>query len=424
MWRPLGLALGLVLIHPATSSAQAVRLHDTGGEQLTRQALTTFSKIQAPDTTVFTDMLRNLNAGHDRNLTVLWERGQANLSTQVDRLVEWNWGTFVQEAERTQREFLRAYQKAAGLQEESARGLDQLAAEVKLIEHLLRAAKQELAREGAGPPEVGQACESLWSAIAEFQKISADPVLSKRLVKLQLSQTQGYLQKLANLAKKPETQEGLQPVYVDLGVTLVAFELESLETELAYHQWTLRTAGERAARLRKIAGRPGGVAARATNPSLNGADPGGPGEIASILRDARPSAEFQGRNRFGATENELILVTLNRLARKAHEKGVAPAAADTSPEYANQFPDAVALRDLLEDLASYASIVGYQKFLLEADGIEDDFHSRRESIFLTELETKKLNVLLAHTMGGLLAYYGGGIRPADIANLAGLGLLW
>lgn len=427
----LAIALGFALLRPAAASAQTVRLHDTGSEQLSREALATFGKIRTPSTSVFTDMLRNLNAGHDRNLTVLWEQGQANLSTRVNRMVEWNWGTFVKEAEQTQREFLRAYQTAAREREEITPGLDQLAAQVKLVEGLIQAAKRELAREGAGPREVSQACESLGSAIGEIQKIAADPVLSKKLTRLRLPWMPGYLQKLAELTKGKETEEGLQPIYVDLAMTLTALELESLKTELAYRQWVARTASERLQRLTKIVGSSSGEGTAGGTAGL-AAQPGGParedpGEIIAILRDSRTSgsgAESQGRNRFGAGENELILVTLDRLARKAHQAGLAPAAGETSPDFEKQFPDAVALRELLNDLAKYASIVGYQKFLLEADDIDNDFHSRRETIFLTELETKKLNVLMAHSLSGLSAYYGGGIRPADILNMAGLGLLW
>lgn len=417
----MAIALGLVIFQPIASSGQDVRLKDTGSEQLAREALTTFGKIQTPPTSVFTDMLRNLNAGHDRNLTVLWEHGQADLSTRVNRMVEWNWGTFVKEADETRIEFLRAYQKAASQQEESREGLDHLAAEVKLVERLIQAAKRELAREGAGQREISQACESLGSAIAEIQKTAADPVLSKKASRLQLAWMPGYLQKLAELIKAPETQEGFQPVYVDLGITLATLELESLKTELAYREWVARTAGERVQRLRKIVGPSSGDGSGAQAGSPRSEEPG---EIAAILRDARVSSEFHGRNKFGAAENELILVTLDRLARKGHQAGFAPAAAETSPDFEKQFPDIVALRGLLDDLASYASIVGYQRFLLEADDIDDDFHSRRASIFLAELETRKLNVLMGHTLTGLTAYYGGGVRPVDILNMAGLGLLW
>ncbi len=421
-WLPrLAIALGFVILRPAASSAQDVRLKDTGSEQLARQALSTFGKIQTPPSSVFTDMLRNLNAGHDRNLTVLWERGQADLSTRVNRMVEWNWGTFIKEAEQTRGDFLRAYQKAASQQEESAEGLDHLAAQVKLVDSLIQAAKRELAREGAGQREVSQGCESLGSAIAEIRKLAADPVLSKKLSRLRLPWMPGYLQKLAELINAPETREGLEPVYVDLGITLATLELDSLKTELAYQQWVSRTAGERVQRLRKIVGPSFGDG---PPPQAGGSRSEEAGEIETILRDARASSEFHGRNKFGAAENELILVTLDRLARKAHQAGLSPAGAEASPDFEKQFPDVVALRGLLDDLASYASIVGYQKFLLEADDIDNDFHSRRASIFLTELETRKLNVLMGHTLSGLSTYYGGGIRPVDILNMAGVGLLW
>jgi hypothetical protein len=114
------------------------------------------------------------------------------------------------------------------------------------------------------------------------------------------------------------------------------------------------------------------------------------------------------------------MITLKRLARKAHEEGKLALEATGESEFKERFPNTVALRELLDTLASYASIEGYQKFLLEVDANEDEFHSRRESIMLAQIEDRKLDMLLAHALQGVLAYQGGGIRPTEFLNLAGM----
>lgn len=419
------LAIPLLGLSPARGLAQIIHLHDSDSEQLARETLQNLNTLETPESSMFQNMLRNLDAAHQRSLAVLWERGQATLASRVDKIVEWNWNTFTQEVQASESEFIAAYEKAVLARKESALGLDHLAAGINAAEAEIRAAKEELAHHDAGEREVSRAIEHYESAVGEIQKIAADQDLAKKLKNFQLDKMQGYLRKLQDLAKKADTKAGLRPLYLDLGLSLAILEIDELKAEFEYRRWAQSAVEDRVGRLMNIVGNRGADGAigpkpiQVARPSDDGAGNSDRGVIEGILQTVRPNGALHGENAFGAQGDELIMATLERLARKAHQETISQSTSGPGDNFNRRYSNSVALRDLLDRLASYASIVGYQKFLLEADENEDNFQSRRESILLTQIEDRKLDILLAHALQGLLAYQGGGVRPMEILNMAG-----
>lgn len=412
-------AISLALLLPSLALAQLVHLHDSESEHLAREALSTLNKLETPASGMFQGMLRNLDAAHQRALSVLWERGQANLASRVDKMVEWNWRTFSKEVESSQNQFVEAYKRAVVLRQESSDCVDNLGPKLEAAEGHLKAAKEELGRHDAGEREFSRAIEHYESAVGEMQKITADPSLARHLKRLELGKRQGYLKKLQNMVKAADTKAGLRPLYLDLGLALAMLEMGELKAEFEYHKWAVAVAGERLGRLEKILGSAPGDPGPTTNHFPGGDGNSSPGAFAIMLQDSRAGADLDGKNAFGGEPDELIVITLKRLARNAHEEGNLSADAAGIGEFSKRFPANVALRELLNLLASYASIEGYQKFLLEADANEDGFQSRRESIILAQIEDRKLDMLIAHALQGALAYQGGGLRPMEILNMAG-----
>ena len=418
------LAIPLLGLSPARDLAQIVHLHDSESEQLARDTLQNLNTLEMPESSMFQNMLRNLDAAHQRSLAVLWERGQATLASRVDKMVECNWNTFTQEVQASEGEFIAAYQKAVLARKESALGLDHLGAGINAAEAEIRAAKEELAHHDAGEREVSRAIEHYESAVGEIQKIAADQDLAKKLKNFQLDKMQGYLRKLQDLAKKADTKAGLRPLYLDLGLSLAILEVDELKAEFEYRRWALLAAEDRVGRLKHIVGNLGADRAIGPKPT-QGARPGDDGAgdtergaIEGILQNTRPNEALHGQNAFGAQGAELIMSTVERLARKAHQETTSQSTSGADDNFTRRYSNSLALRDLLDKLASYASIVGYQKFLLDADENEDNFQSRRELILLTQIEDRKLDILLAHALQGLLAYQGGGVRPMEILNMA------
>src|SRR5260370_39359823 len=162
--------VSLALLAPSVTLAQLVHLHDSESEQLARDALSSMNKLETPASGMFQGMLRNLDAAHQRALSVLWERGQTNLASKVDKMVEWNWKTFSAEVESSQAQFIEAHGKAALLRQESSECVDSLETKLDAAEVQLKAAKEELGRHDAGEKEISRAIEHYESAIGEMQE--------------------------------------------------------------------------------------------------------------------------------------------------------------------------------------------------------------------------------------------------------------
>ena len=74
------------------------------------------------------------------------------------------------------------------------------------------------------------------------------------------------------------------------------------------------------------------------------------------------------------------------------------------------------LRNLLDVLGRYTSIVGYHKYLLLADTIEAGTDAHLFSIRLSALNTRNREMLVSHGLDGLASYHAGGLKPEEITN--------
>ena len=110
-------------------------------------------------------------------------------------------------------------------------------------------------------------------------------------------------------------------------------------------------------------------------------------------------------NGFLRDPNEQILVTVGTLAEDASkEVGTTPKAT-------------LALRNLMDVLARYTSLVGYQRFLLLRSGIEAVTEEQLAAIRVSAVNANSRATLISHGLEGITTYEQGGITPEDVANV-------
>jgi len=110
-------------------------------------------------------------------------------------------------------------------------------------------------------------------------------------------------------------------------------------------------------------------------------------------------------NRFDATPDEMIVVSVGRLAKQAN--ALTSCGVQTSQ----------ILEQMLDLLSLYGSIVGVRTYMVEASDLDFTSDELRFQIRLAELNAREHEYLIASALKGLDLFEQGGIKSEDVANL-------
>ena len=71
----------------------------------------------------------------------------------------------------------------------------------------------------------------------------------------------------------------------------------------------------------------------------------------------------------------------------------------------------------MDVIARYSSLVGYQRFLLLKDGIDEVTDEQLLAVRMSAVNADSRAQLISHGLEGIATYEAGGITPDDLANV-------
>lgn len=411
-----------VLLLAAVAPAQ-IRLHDPANEELAKKTRDAFAEFSKADDNVFETMISNTLTIKAATLEHLYELNRQNQQDTINVIPVKTWGQLLADVEQTQAEFLRTYNDARKILE--ARNQPQPVPDMKAALAAARERAKTLADEKAKKeaelnvkaPKLEDLKKSL-EGVRDAVAASAKPV--KKLsdlaafqnLKTALERTReakDWLDALEKAANAP----GLQLLILDLGVRQQQFEVERLRLNIEEDEAD-RAIAERIAQRLKIVWGDGSV--DPSDPNKKRAGQGLFGQIYGNLRPCPPGqpCAFTEQCTAGALCSQPIL-TEQMMSQQVLET-VGLLATTAEGEVGKPLKSTQHLRNLLDVLARYVSLVGYHRYLLLADTIEAGSNEHLFSIRRSALNTRNREMLVGHGLEGLTAYHEGGLKPEEIAN--------
>jgi len=395
-----------VLLLPISGSSQ-IRLHDAAKDDLAKKTRDSYAEFTKDDNNIFETMISNTLALQNATLAHLMELNRQTRRDTVNIIPVSTWDKLLRtDVPRTQQQFLDAYNASKLILDPMAAALPDLnAALTDEKAQLVAKTADKLAKQaalGAEAPKLENlktSLETLKDRVATSEKpvknlsdLSAE-FSNLKAVWASINEVKDWL----DAAEKASNAPGLQLTILDLGVQHQQFVVDRLKLQVEQAKAAEARAKRIDERLTVVWG-DGSIDARG-RPTK--------GLFGQIYRTLTPNLASSDELQypFVTDENEQVLQTISRLA----------AVAET--EVGGKKPDAtLQLRDLMDILSRYVTLVGYQQYLLLADTIEAGADVNLFSIRLSAINTREREMLVAHGLDGLVAYHSGGLKPEEIAN--------
>ncbi len=409
----LKLAVFVIL---TTAAFAQVRLYDPVNDDLAKRTRDAFAEFSKGDSSIFETMTRNTLALKSATLTQLYDLNEQCLQDKINLIPTWTWTKLASDVESTQQDFLDAYHAAEMMLDTSMTAPPDAKSALNAAQDRLKkmqAEKEESEKKfNHEVPQLAKLKSSLQD-LKDGVAASAKPV--KKLSDLAQFKSlkdawdaTGDIKDWFTAAEKAEATPGLQLTILDLGIQHKQFEVQRLQLEFERADAAYKIEQRISQRLQMVWGD------GSMDPSgkrLNG------GLFAKIYANititkkctegpdtAGTSGQTCLKYPFVSDPSEQVLQTAGKLARKANaEVGKEPEAT-------------LELRDLMDTLSRYASLIGYHKYLLLSDTIEAATDKHLFAIRLSALNTQDREMLVSHGLDGLAAYYAGGVKPEEIAN--------
>jgi hypothetical protein len=410
----LFLCCACVGLIPTATPAQ-IRLHDPINDELARKSRDAFKEFSNADANVFDTMINNTLALKTATLNRLRELNRQASGDKINQLPLMTWAEFLTEVEDTQKGYLNVYKSAHAILDEAmgqppdpalqnATDLKTaLAAARKKLESLQKTRDDKQVELNATAPKLDELKKSL-DKLKDEIGASTQPI--KHLSDLSefshleaVWSTVKDLKDWFEMAKKASNTPGLQLTLLEMGVQHQQAEVERIKLQIEKSDSAAKILERMDKRLTSVWG----------SGELDKDRRLSQGLFKQIYANIDPACETgcpPSPQRFVNSSNsgEQILVTIGKLAKLAHG------------EVGTELVATTQLRDLLDVLGRYVTLVGYQKYLLLADAVEAGTDTQLFAIRLSALNTKDREALVSNGLDGLAAYHSGGLKPEQIAN--------
>ena len=397
-------AVVLVLLLPISGSSQ-IRLHDSAKDDLAKKTRDAYAEFTKEDNTVFDKMISNTLALKSATLTHLMDLNSQARRDTINLIPVSSWQKLRDiYVPQTQEQFLTAYNGSRLIMNlqgatDLKKALDQAKAELAARTDAKKKKSDELNVEEPKLQDLKNSLEAIKNQIVTSPKpvksLSDFPAQWDNLKNIwkSVSEVKEWLE----AAEKASHAPGLQLTILDLGVQHQQFVVERLKLQLEEEQ----AAEARAARIEHHLELVLGPDAE----MVNGRPKAGLfGQIYRALTINAPKTEDL-RYPFVTDETEQVIQTIGKLAVLAEKE------TDGQPLVAT-----MKLRDLMDVLSRYVTLVGYHQYVLLAEMIEAGVDKNLYAIRLSAINTKEREMLVSHGLEGLAAYHAGGLKPEEIAN--------
>jgi hypothetical protein len=406
----LGRCLALAVI--TTNGFGQLRLYDSGADDLAKKTQSAFEEFSKGDSNIFETMVANTLALKEATLTQLYDLNKQAVQAKVNVIPEWTWTRLREEVKTSQGDFLDAYKAAQVIFSGSPSTVSSASAALKEAQARLKTlSDQKTAKAQAlgDPTKTGESSnlKNMQDALKKVRDgvaASTKPIHSlSDLAEFQnlktvwsgIQDAKSWL----DAVEKSTSAPGLQLTILDMAVQRQQIKVDRLQLDLDHASAEQEIAARIARRLEQV-WRDGSLN------SSNELRQGEFGIVYSYLEICSPSDECQHRFLTAAPNlNEQVMQTIGRLSMLANT------------EIARPLDSTLTLRNLLDILGRYVSLIGYQRYLLASDMIEAVTEDQIFAIRESALNTKERSVLISHGLQGLAAYHAGGIKPEDIANM-------
>lgn len=391
----------LILTHHAL--AQGIYVHNAEGDKIAEQAKNSFKQVSTSDSNVFTTMLSNTSALQDKTIQQLYALSQESARANANKIPLMTWREMIGDVLSRQQEFLRAYQTTAIIMHAARAEVHDLQTAVAEANRQrdemtkqLAAKKASLSAENPKLSDMKDSLSKLKASLQQTSKIHKLSDLADYKEFTQIWNSIASAKDWLNKAEKATGGPGEQLLILDLAVQLHANTVKQLQLEEQATEARLSNAHLVSVQLEKAVG----------SGSVNGDGHLREGDFGKIYRYLMPCAVPDCPSHpFVGNSDEQVLTTIGILSQRANE------------EVGAKFEATLALQNLMDVIARYSSLVGYQRFLLLKDGIDEVTHEQLFAIRTSAVNADSRAQLISHGLEGIATYEAGGITPDDLANV-------
>ena len=401
-WRVLVAALMVVgLVVGMVCPAAGQRLHDASKAQLTQDAVKKFDDVASKNNDLYELALKNVKVVHAADLEMLRQRNKATLNSELEILPTMTWAGLFQRLTEKRQQLLT--HMPSGALSTGGTAEEKKAALRKKIDDL----QKRIA-------EVNSASQTALPTVKDIHTFLNNAIQTGQIQKTDLSSLQAKAKQLPDLfgqLKKIEiglvaAPRGLEPVILDSQLKQAQIELDRISLQQQHDKDMEDALKSQLALVSELTGEV------AVPLSCGSRDDIGIFRYfrALCVEDHASLCAKKGdlpvhTNRFDAQPDEMIVVTVGRLAQQASALtscGISATAA---------------LQKLLSLLSLYGSIVGVRTYMAEAADLNFTNDELEFQIRLAQLNAREHEELIASALKGLDVFEQGGVKPEDIANL-------
>lgn len=391
--------IGLMLVSQ-TISAQ--RLHDTRKAQLAHDAAKNFDDLASKNDGLYELALKNVDVVHAADLAMLRQRNKATLDAELELLPTLTWKDVMDRVAKKRQELLTHLPTPGAAAGSSA--AEKQAALAQAIKKLQDQIATEDAASETALPTVKEIHAFVTSAIQTGQVSGADLAA----LKAKAEQLPNLFEQLKKIEKGLlQMPSGLQPVILEGQLKEAQVELERIALQQQHDKDVEDTLKSQLQLVTELAG------ASTTAIDCHSQEDIG---VFRFFRHylcvedhkplcAKPSDPSIVANQFDATPDEMVVVSVGRLAKQANS--LTSCGVETTQ----------ALKQLLDLLSLYGSIVGVRTYMVEASDLDVTNGELQFQIRLAELNAREHELLIASALKGLDLFEQGGIKSEDVANL-------
>jgi hypothetical protein len=383
--------------------AQNVYIHDVEGDKIAQQAKTNFTQASSSDSNVFATMLSNTIAFRDQTIQQLYALSQESARSNANRIPLMTWREIVADVVSRQQEFLTAYETAAIIMQAAPTEVHDLHTAVteanRQRDQLSKQVDDKKSSLSTETPKLSDMKDSLSKLETGLQDTSKIHKLSDLKDYQDFSQTWNGLDSAKDWltkAEKATAGPGEQLAILDLAVQLQTNAVKRLQLEERATEARLRDAQLLSVQLMKAVG----------SGRVDGDGRLLEGDFGKIYRYLVPcAAQDCPSHPFVSGPDEQVLTTIGLLAEKANK------------EVGSSFDATLALQNLMDVIARYSSLVGYERFLLLKEGIDGVADDQLLAVRMSAVNADSRAQLIRHGLEGIATYEAGGITPDDVANI-------
>jgi hypothetical protein len=384
-------------------SAQGVYIHSVEGDKIAQQAKTNFTQASSGDSNVFATMLSNTIALRDQTIEQLYVLSQESARSNANRIPLMTWREVVVDVVSRQQEFLTAYQTAAIAMHAAPTEVHDLQTAVteanRQTNQLSKQATEEkssLSAETAKLSDMKDSLSKLKTGLQETSKIHKLSDLKGYKEFSQIWNGNDSAKDWLSKAEKATGGPGEQLAILDLAVQLHTNAVKQLQLEEQATEARLRDAQMLSVQLMKAVG----------SGKVDGDGRLREGDFGKVYRYLVPcAAQDCPSHPFVDSPDQQVLTTIGLLAEKANK------------EVGSDLNSTLALQNLMDVIARYSSLVGYERFLLLKEGIDDVTDEQLLAVRMSAVNADSRAQLIRHGLEGIATYEAGGITPDDVANV-------